>query len=249
MSDQSKPRRPHYRRAETPPPMRFQDRDGDILQAIYDYDGILAGRHLKQLFWSDKSSRAMLGRLSLLYHNAYLDKPSEEQQRTKPIPERVIWLGWRGILWVASQRNIKVEAPQGDNEYQLRLLQRNLREQGIRWLREPRWIQLKHDLAVVDFRLAVEKAIAELPSLTLEKWISEGVFRSETDVVDYTVTGRDGKPRKKRKGVIPDSFFLIVDALRKIRGDPARARFLLELDEATHDNPSFGREKVAPYAV
>ena len=40
----------------------------------------------------------------------------------------------------------------------MRTMARNLRAQGFRWLREPRWMQLAHDLAVVDCRLAIERA-------------------------------------------------------------------------------------------
>jgi len=53
--------------------MRFQDRDGAILQAIHENDGVLARRHLKALFWPKVTKQAMEQRLSLLYHNGYLN--------------------------------------------------------------------------------------------------------------------------------------------------------------------------------
>jgi hypothetical protein len=239
-------RRPRYKRADHSPPMRFQDRDGAIIQAIYDNDGVLARRHLKAMFWPGATKQAMEQRLSLLYHNGYLNWPNIEQRRTKPIPEPVIWLGWRGVLSISGQHDVQVQPPKSDNENQLRTLENHLRDQGIRWHREPRWIQLAHDLAVVDFKLAVERSVLQLPSYKIDQWLSESVFRSNTDVVSFQSQGKDGKVRTAKKGVCPDAYFEIVDESRKASGEPHRARFLLELDRATHDNPSFGREKVLP---
>lgn len=238
--------RPRNKRTDTPSVMRFQKRDGEVLQAIYQYDGVLARRHLKEMFWPDKTGRAMEMRLSRLYHQAYLDWPSAEQRQTKPIPEPVCWLGWKGALWLAGERGTPVEQPKTINESQLRVLERRLREGEINWLREPRWSQLKHDLAIVDVRLAVEKAVKELPVLTLETWIPESVFHSQMDVVQFALQRPGGRVNMIQKGVRPDGYFEIVDQKRQQQSLPARARFLIEIDQATHDNPSFGREKVAP---
>ena len=46
--------------------MLFQKRDGEILHAIYDNDGVLGKRHIKKLFWFEKTWRAMERRLALL---------------------------------------------------------------------------------------------------------------------------------------------------------------------------------------
>ena len=55
--------------------------------------------------------------------------------------------------------------------------------------------------------------------------------------------------KARKKGIIPDGYFVIVDENRKARGGAYKARFLVELDRATHDNPSFGIEKAAPGAA
>ena len=123
-----------------------------------------------------------------------------------------------------------------------------LRKQGFHWMREPRWIQLEHDLAVVDLRLHLQKSLLDHSSLTLSEWLHEGVFRSQTDVMEYEVEGNGGT-RRVKKGVCPDAYFVIDDEQRKKTGQPYRARFLLELDNATHDNPSFGLEKALPGAA
>jgi hypothetical protein len=226
--------------------MRFQERDGVILQAIYDYDGILARRHLKQMFWLNTSQQAMERRISLLYHNGYLNWPDATQRRTKPIPEPVVWLGWQGVLYIAGRFGVNVHPPKNANENQLRLIESRLRDQGITWHREPRWIQLAHDLAVVDFKMLVENSVIGLANFTLDKWYPESVFRANMDVVVFDIAGKNHKSRKTKKGVCPDAYFEIVDEARMVKNEPHRARFLLELDMGTHDNPSFGREKVLP---
>jgi hypothetical protein len=128
----------------------------------------------------------------------------------------------------------------------MRRLAKRLRDQKIRWMREPRWIQLPHDLKVVDFRMAIEKALGNMPSMVLEEWIHEGEFRSRRDTVEYTLRGRDGTVSKERKQVLPDSYFVIADRQRQEQRLPSRARFMLEIDGGTHPRGRFGREKVAP---
>jgi len=226
--------------------MRFQDRDTQILWSIYKNDGFLAKRQLKQMYWPDKSWRAMEQRLSKLHAWDYLDWPSREQRKFYPVPEPVCWLGWRGAVLIAGIQGIRVEPPKNDKENQLRLLQKALHDQGIRWMREPRWSVLAHDLAVVDFRLAVEKAIKQLSKYTLEKWLPEGEFRSNMDVVQLSTQDRNGRIIRMKRGVCPDAYFEINHEVLRMQGKPHKARFLLEMDMATHDNPSFGRYKAAP---
>lgn len=223
----------------TLPGMRFQERDGEILRAIHKHDGVLAKRQIKQLFWPKASMQAMERRLTLLHRLGYLNVPSTEQRRFNPIPEPITWLGWRGMLLVASQIGVEVELKLPINENQQRFLEKQLREAGIRWQREPRWSQLGHDIAVNDFRLSVEAAVKLWPSLSLEEWLAEGEFLSTMDTINI------GGERKLRKGIRPDGFFVLADHLRLIEKSPAKARFLLELDNSTHPLTRFGRDKAA----
>ena len=226
--------------------MRFQERDGAILRVIHEYGGVLARRHLKMMFWPSATLRAVLKRLAKLVANGYLDRPTAYHRMTQPVPEPVYWLGWRGILWVAGQSGVAVSPPTNQGENQMRRLATQLRGADVRWLREPRWIQLSHDLAVVDVRLTVEWGIKQLPGLTLEEWQHESEFRSNGDVVEYEVAGRDGKVWRGKKRIYPDSYFAIVNQRQSPQGLLVRTRLLLELDNATHANERFGREKVAP---
>jgi len=188
-------------------------------------------------------------RLRKLRGAGYIEWPTLEQRRTKPLVEPVVWLGWQGALYVAGQLGVDVPTPASLSNYQLRRLQQMLRERGVRWLREPRWIQLMHDLAVVDFQLAMERAANTTSALILETWINEGEFLSEMDTVEFAIKGRDGSVSRSKRGVRPDGYFVIFDEIRHKQGLPARARFLLELDTSTEDNPRFGRDKALPGAA
>ncbi len=227
--------------------MRFQARDGRLLQAIYKYDGVLARRQLMEMFWSNSSARAMEKRLAKLHQTGYIAWPTLEQRRTRPIPESILWLDWRGILWVAGRSGISIPAPSHGNENQMRKLEKRLREKGIHWVREPLWAQLGHDLAVVDFRLRMEKAVRRFPGISLEEWVNESAFRRKPDIIEYELR-RNGGVRQVRKKMIPDGYFAIdiFDGKYRLHEGAARARFLLEVDMATHDNPSFCKEKVLP---
>jgi len=235
-----------YMRRSIPPAMRFQSRDGEIIQALHKYDGVLARRQIKDLFWKSASIKTMERRLTLLYHNGFINLPSLDQRRTKPIPEPIVWLGWRGILHLAGQMEIDVPFPNNTGENQMRLLEKRLREKGIGWQREPRWSQLGHDIAVNDFRMAIERAAIKWPSITLESWVPEGDFLRQMDTIEFEYKDQDGKTKKRRKGVRPDGFFVLLDHLRLINNSLARARFLLEFDNGNHPLTRFARDKAAP---
>ncbi len=226
--------------------MRFTERDGRILQAIQDYDGVLARRQIKQLFWPESSWRVLHRRLAYLHYHQYIAKPDLEDRKVRPIPEPVVWLDWRGALQVAGQNGLKVEPPNKDNENQLRKLERELHKAEMRWLREPLWSQLSHDLHLVDIRLRLEYSAGQHPDLVLEEWVNESDFRSRLDTVSVK-SGQGG--REKKRGVIPDGSFVVSDLARKREGKPHRARFLLEVDMATHDHANFGRRKAIPGAA
>ncbi|HYE68071.1 MAG TPA: replication-relaxation family protein, partial [Anaerovoracaceae bacterium] len=201
--------------------MRFQERDGDILQAIYEHDGVMAKRQIMELFWPGKSSRAMEKRLAKLHQMGYIAWPDREQRRTRPIPEPIIWVNWKGIIWIAGRSGLSVKPPKAENENQLRKLEKCLREKGIHWVREPRWSQLVHDLVVVDFRLIVEKAIKQTPSISLEEWVNEGNFHSKADVVEYD-RKTNGTIKQVRKRVIPDGYFAVLDKGHLVQDAAAR---------------------------
>lgn len=230
-------------------PMRFQDRDARILQAIQEYGGVMARRQIQQLFWQGKSQRAMQNRLAKLKSHCYIDWSTLEQRKLNPIPEPIVWLGWRGALLLANNENCKVNPPNMENENQIRLFERSLRDKGFHWLREPRWTQLNHDLTCIDIRLKIESDIKDIKHLWIGQWINETDFRSNYDCIVFTYKDKNGQFRNHRRGIIPDGYFHIINRERESRGLPAKAHFLLEVDMATHANNSFGIEKAAAGAA
>lgn len=230
--------------------MRFQERDGKLLGVINDYDGVLARRHLKEMFWPGASLRVVQRRISILVEHSYLSRPTKIEWRTRPIPEAIYWLGWKGAIWLAAQRGIDVKPPENEGENQMRRLQRVLREQGFYWMREPRWSRLLHDLTVIDFRLMLEKSVANLPSINIEHWALESEFRSDMDKVEFRFKDKDGNVKQGKRGVCPDFFFVIADEERKRSGEFYRLPLLLEIDMGSHPVSSrFRRQKAAPYAA
>lgn len=229
--------------------MRFQERDERLLQTIHDYGGVLAKRQLKEIFWPIKSVRAMHKRLSKLKANGYLTWPSLIQRKQYPIPEPIVWLDWKGALYLANSSHIKTTAPTRFNENQLRTLETALRSKGWRWLREPHWTQLQHDLNLVDIRLKIEQDVQAFSHLRLVDWLHEGVFRADMDRVSFTYKSNNGRQRSFTRGIIPDGYFCLLDLKRHAQGLPSKAHFLLELDMATHALANFSLEKVAAGAA
>lgn len=235
--------RSKYDRMSNPPALRPTERDERLLQAIFDYGGFLTARHLHNMFFSGKDQRTMERRISKLYHNQYLEWPSLEQRRTRPIPEPLYWLSWKGILLVASKLGLEIEPPISPTSNQLRLLRQRLRSQGISWLNEPHWIQLSHDIKVIDVRLAFEHAVQALSYVSLTECITESAFRTNPDTI--LVPGES-----QARGVIPDLYLHLVDENKKAEGlAEFHARFLFEIDMATHDTLRFEEQKYQAYAA
>ena len=226
--------------------MRFQQRDAAILEAIYQNEGVLAKRHIKSLFWSNGKERTMQIRLAKLRNANYIDWPTVEQRRNYPLPEPVCWLDMKGAIYIASTRGADIQEPSVSNENQCRSLQKNLRKEGIRWVRQPRWSLLRHDIATMGVKLAVMKSAMASARFTFNRWIPESEFRGKLDKVKVPVFGRDGKRSLVDKGVCPDGYFEVMDEARQSLGKPGRGRFLLEIDMSTHDPNRFGRNKILP---
>ena len=207
----SNPKRlPKYQRVSNPPNMRLTERDKRILEAVHAYDGMMSFSQLRRLFFTGKSQAEQ--RLKLLFQHGYVQRPNRRKRYT--LPEMIYWLDKKGAAYVAGVQGMPL--------------------QEFSWRREPRWSQVEHDLAVVDFRLDIEESCQAHLEVQMETWIPESEFWAFPDSVEYTYAGR-----AKKRRVRPDGFFILTSGSHRIR-------YLLEIDRSTEDNPRFLREKILP---
>ena len=215
LNPQEPPRRrlPQYLRTDESkrPSMRLTMRDSRILEAIHSFDGVLSDQQIKRLFFSGTSQMQL--RMRLLYQHGYVAHP--DRRRRASLSSMVYWLHERGAEYVAGLSGIPL------NEFSYR--------------REPKWMQLEHDVAVNDLRIAFMEACQATPGFTLEEWIPQGEFWAQPDRVTFTLP--NGK--KAARNIRPDGYCVI-------KHRDYTSRLLFELDRATEDNPRFSREKVVP---
>ena len=229
----------------------MEDRDEKLFHNIA-YDGFLARRHIRQLHWPDaKSDGAMDKRLQKLSQAGYVNWPTQQEYRENPIPESIVYLAWKGALWVARDMGLEVPEPISDSETEKRRLRARLLERGFQWVRVPRLTQMPHEIVVVDIRLAILQEVATHPDLTIDPLdtVPARQFRADNDVVDFTYRTKNAGTRKGKKGVEPDWYFPVISEVFKNRGQPFVVRLLVEYDNATHPNTRFAKEKIAAGAA
>lgn len=207
---EKKQKLPRYGRVPNPPSMRLTERDKRILEAVHTYDGVLSFSQVQRLFFTGKSQTEQ--RLKLLYQHRYLARPDKDQRRR--LTEMIYWLDKKGAELIASLSGTPLPE--------------------FYWRKEPRWFQLEHDLAVIDFRLNLIEACAQDDNIQLENWIPESEFWAYPDKVIYSFQNK-----KIQRHIRPDGFFMLNTGEHRIR-------YLLEIDRSTEDNPRFYREKILP---
>jgi hypothetical protein len=225
------------------------------MMAIHDQDdGVLARRHIWTLFFSHATTlRALQKVLARLVKHRFIKRTTFHYRRfTQPRSEPIYWLDYRGILRVAERLGAgELHYPKNERENQMRRLERSLRQQGIRWLRELLSIdKLEHNFLVVDFRMKLARAVASLPSVRME-WVNESAFRSPVmDRVVLTIQDQAGQLIERERGVCPDGFCLIQDVNRRKNERPYELHLLIEMDMGTHPVSSrFATDKAVPYAA
>src|SRR5260221_2450702 len=147
------------------------------------------------------------------YQIGYVTRP--DQKRRASLKHMVYFLDSKGAAYVAGLSG----TPLDDFVY----------------VKEPRWSQLDHDVAVNDFRIAVTHACQHSETLSLEHWIPQSEFYSRPDRVDYT----DANGAKAHRNIRPDGYIII-------RVGEHLFRLLLEMDMSSEDNHRICREKITP---
>lgn len=190
--------------------MRLTERDRRILEAIHSHDGILSISQIERLFFTGSSQAKH--RMMLLYQHGYVNRPGRYDRRK--IPDMIYWLDRVGEQLVAAMNNVTPAE--------------------LKALKEPRWFQVEHDLAVNEFRIALSEACRAHAEIDLQTWVPEREFWRQPDRIEYELQGK-----RLERNIRPDGFFLLTTPKHKIR-------YLLEIDRGTEDNPRFLREKIAP---
>lgn len=215
-----KPRLPGYERAKKPPGIKLTPRDRDIFLTLYRYDGVLSLDQVTRWFFgtSEGAKRSAQRRVSLLFHNGYLKRPT--RQELYKIPEPIIWLDKPGAEVVAGHLDVGVDE--------------------LGWRDTPRWSQAEHDICLNEFRHMVEVAAANNTQCAIEVWHGQDELRQMfTQPVAYLNHNQESQ----QKLVWPDGYFRLV--MNQAEGT-LRLPYLVEFDNGTEDNSRFARDKVSP---
>ena len=208
-----------YQRPKKPTPMRLTERDKEIQETIHAFDGMMSLKQIDRLFFSGQGRSQPRKRMRILFENGYVQLPNRRTIHRLPLGETIYWLDRRGAEVVAARQGITLA--------------------DLPWRRHPRWSWIEHDLAVNNFRLHIRQACENSAQLELRPWIPETDFLANPDTVRF----KDENDVSHKRQVRPDGFFLIARE-REDRPKAEGFAFMLEIDMATHSNPSFERNKV-----
>lgn len=179
MSQRKKPL-PYYTRAEEPPVMGLTPRDKEVLLSIFENNGVLADYQIMRLFFS--SERRMKERMTLLYHNRYVDRFTRKERNSHDY--MAYFLDTEGVALVREQYGEGVKCRAKDD----------------------RVSRIHHDIVVNDIRYAFRAALPTIGAEIVESYNSLD-FDSNHDKI--TVPDGDGS-KQKTIAVIPDDFAHIV---------------------------------------
>jgi hypothetical protein len=199
-------RRPRYRRVapSDQPRFRLQDRDRLIISLVHDYRLIPSGHILRLISGSDQKKRR---RLQALFHGSYIDR---------------IGLGNNEeIGYALANRGADVLADMGKIE-----------RGRTDWSQKNRQLTerfIAHTLMRTDFRAVLTLALREMPDISIQLWLPDGMLRDEV-IVDY-----------RKAPVVPDDYFIL-----ERRGNTAHS--FNEADQSTMTGRRFAR-KIKAYAT
>jgi hypothetical protein len=160
--------------------MQFTERDFQILQTVYRYEGVLSVDQIHRWFFGVK--RRAYYRIQALVKAKCLQRlPVKDLYR---VPEPIVWLDKMGAQVLANYLGVELSE--------------------LKWRFEPRWSRVSHDLALNEARHMLEDAFQQSANYTLEVWHNQDELeRLFTSPIPYL----DPYGEKKEKLVKPDGYF------------------------------------------
>lgn len=205
---------PKYQREPRRVSFQFTDRDVEILRALNRYRYLRTGQ-IHQLLFSDNGTvQSARRRLRNLYHHGYIARAQPYVQVGKPLPE---------IAYYIDRKGRKVLREHGENPY-------IWRKGG-----EVKYHFLEHAIALSEFRIHFEKAVARLPDVELELFIPDFQMREAAEQYAgrkrYLLFREAFHPVHRKNFVVhPDA--LIVLSL-SVGGVKQQLMLCLEIDRGT----------------
>lgn len=162
--------------------MRLTERDYQILETIWRYDGILSFDQVHRWFFGAK--RRAYYRIQALCEHGFLERlPKKELYR---VPEPIVWLNKQGAISLCDYLGLEYES--------------------FAWRSKPRWSKISHDLALNEFRHTIEAAFASHSGYELEVWHGQDELeRLFPDPITYLDYGGEQVQRRIR----PDGYFCL----------------------------------------
>jgi len=204
-----RPRLPRYKRADTPPPFHLTPRDEELIRWIYELR-FATREQLQQLLFTPSTASSCKRRLTLLYHNGYIDR------RLIPLRSRFGANRAAYCLDKAGRDLLALRTGSGpavidwrpaDNDRELYFLEHLLSTNQVRICATIGATKLGYDLVWTDERALKKTAMRETVS--------------------------DPKNRDTKLAVIPDGYFQLAAS------DGPPLGFAVELDRSTVEERPF----------
>lgn len=221
--------KPLAKYAREPKRVSFQitDRDIEILQALNRFRYMRTGQVHELLFPGNTTMQSARRRLRNLYHHKYIARAQPYVQVGKPAPEIAYYLDRKG-------RNL-------------------LRQQGeiVRYWRkggEVKYQFLEHALAVSQFRVHLERAVAAHDHISLDQFIPDFQMREQAERFvgkkRYLLYQEAMHPALRKSFVLHPDALIVLTAQRD--GKSASRLLCLEVDRASQGLDRI-RDKVTGY--
>lgn len=207
-------RRPRFRRAAEPPPFRLTDDDVEIVRVVARHR-LIRSTHIAELV--GRSLDRINDRLMRLFHAGYLDRPRAQLDR---FPSS----GSAHFIYALADRGMRLLREKDGVEFRNPEWSRKNREAGRPFI--------EHQIEIVNFQVALQRAVAQRTDLRLisaEEMTTAAVrYASPTSGAQFTLSAKLSlRGRVRETSVIPDLVFGLQLA------DGARRNFMVEIDRGT----------------